>query len=284
MVAESEAVPTKIDISEYKRQGFVLCRGLFRAEEVAQVHSEAQEIFAAEMRQKGLLPDGHVSDHEFHTGMFRLFKLDIQAFRNCGKQVHHLISLYRLGVDERVVATVKELGISFPNIGMRPIIFFNHPRLATEEHHWRLPLHQDWRTTQGSLDSATIWLPLVDIDKRLGALEIVPGSHRWGLLPGGRVDREDYVQPKVEEERLLSVEMRRGDALFFSTFLLHRSGTNVTESLRWSCQFRYNNLVDVSFIQRGYPHPFTYKPEPELITPNFPTLPELDEVFDVEGD
>lgn len=267
------------DVNEYRRQGFALCRGFFPAEQVAQVHAEAKEVFAAQMRQRGLVPPGDVSEEEFNSSIFRLFELDQQVFRNCGRQAHQLPSLHRIALDERVIAAVKELGVSFPSVAMRPHIFFNHPRLALEEYDWRLPLHQDWRTTQGSLDSVVIWLPLVDIDRRLGALEIVPGSHRWGLFPGGRVNSEDYVEPEVEPESLLSVEMKRGDALFFSTFILHRSGTNETGSLRWSCHFRYNNLLEESFIQRGYPHPFTYSIYKELITPGFPTKAEVNNIF-----
>jgi len=66
---------------------------------------------------------------------------------------------------------------------------------------------------------------------------------------------------------------------FFSTLLVHRSGNNVTESIRWSCHFRYNNLLDKSFIQRGYPHPFTYKPQRDLITASFPTAAEVNDIF-----
>jgi phytanoyl-CoA hydroxylase len=208
-----------------------------------------------------------------------LFELDLPAFMSCGKQAQHLVSLHRLSLDHRIVATLNELGLSFPNIGMRPLLSFHHPRLAQKEVFWRLPLHQDWRVTQGSLDSVAVWLPLVDIDKSLGALEIAPCSHRWGLVPGGQVDNDDYITPEVDPSTLLPVEMHRGDALFFSTLLVHRSGNNVTESIRWSCHFRYNNLLEKTFIQRGYPHPFTYKPQRDLITASFPTTAEVNDIF-----
>jgi ectoine hydroxylase-related dioxygenase (phytanoyl-CoA dioxygenase family) len=211
--------------------------------------------------------------------MFKFFDFDLPAFMNCGKQVSSLISLYGLLLDDRIVDVLKQLGLSFPNIGMRPLLSFHHSHLAQKESFWRLPLHQDWRTTQGSLDSITVWLPLVDVDKRLGALEIVPCSHRWGLLAGGLVDSDDFIEPEVAPSSLLPVEMKRGDALFFSTLLVHRSGHNVTESIRWSCHFRYNNLLEETFIERAYPSPFTYKPQKDLITASYPTVAQVNDAF-----
>jgi hypothetical protein len=268
-----------VNLSRYKEQGFVILKGLFAAEEIAHIHAEAKQVFAMQMLRHRLLPPGDVSETEFNAAMFQLFELDLPAFMSCGKQAQHLISLHRLSLDHRIVVVLNQLGLSFPNIGMRPLLSFHHPRLAQTEVFWRLPPHQDWRVTQGSLDSVSLWVPLVDIDKSLGALEIVPGSHRWGLLPGGHVDSDDYILPELDPSSVLPVEMKRGDALLFSTLLVHRSGNNVTESIRWSCHFRYNNLLEKTFIQRGYPHPFTYKPQRDLITPSFPATAEVDQIF-----
>jgi ectoine hydroxylase-related dioxygenase (phytanoyl-CoA dioxygenase family) len=74
---------------------------------------------------------------------------------------------------------------------------------------------------------------------------------------------------------MVPVEVERGDALFFSTLLLHSSGTNVREAIRWSCHFRYNNLLEPTFIDRGFPHPYVYRPQEELITPGFPSREEV---------
>ena len=68
----------------------------------------------------------------------------------------------------------------------------------------------------------------------------------------------------------MSVEVKAGDALFFSSFLIHRSGDNVSDAIRWSCHFRYNDLSEKTYIKRGYPSPYQYRPLPELVTPDFP--------------
>ena len=119
-----------VNLGQYKEQGFLLCKGLFAAGEIARVHGEAKKIFAMQMLRHGFLLPGEVSEVDFSAGMFRLFEFDLPAFMNCGRQAQHLISLHRLSLDDRILAALKELGLPFPNIGMRPMLFFNHRRLA----------------------------------------------------------------------------------------------------------------------------------------------------------
>src|ERR1043166_965013 len=102
-------------------------------------------------------------------------------------------------------------------------------------------------------------------DLDLGALEIVPKSHVLGLLESVENDWYRTVEGTADD-KYVSVEVKAGDALFFSAFLLHRSGNNITDSVRWSCHFRYNDLAEPTFIERKYPNPYIYKPEQDLIT------------------
>jgi len=272
-----------IDAARFRAEGYVLAKSFFDPAEVAAIHGEAKAVFAAQMRRHGLLPDGEADEAAFTEAMFRLFEVDFPAFTNCGKQAQHLISLHRLSLDERITEALAALGLEFPNVSTRPVLYFNHPRLATKEVYWRLSLHQDWRSMQGSLDSTVVWLPLVDIDRSLGALELIPGSHRGGLVEADLEDGYGHIseaaQAEIDESSLVSVEVERGDALFFSTFLLHQSGTNVSDRIRWSCHFRYNNLAEPTFVRRGYPHPYIYRPGPELLTPGFPTGEDIARTF-----
>jgi phytanoyl-CoA hydroxylase len=262
-----------MDAKEYREQGFTLARGLFPAAEIDRVRADAREVFLAQMRRRGL------DDGDFEAGLYRFFASDLDGFVAASQQVQHLISLNRLGVDERVVAALRELGLGFPNISTRPLMLFNSRHLATREVYWRLPVHQDWRNMQGSLDAVVVWLPLVDVDRALGALEVLPGSHTLGLLEARVAGGYPEIAEGFDESRFVPCEMARGDALFFSAFLLHRSGTNTTDSIRWSCQLRYNNLREATFLERGFPHPYIYKPREELITPGFPSRAELEDFF-----
>ena len=280
-----EIYPTIMsELEDYNENGFLLCRSFFPQDEIARVHAEAKEIFLAQMRRHGFGPPAIDDEAAFDAAMVRLFDQDLQTFTNCGKQAQHLISLHRLSLEQRIIQMLNQLGLEFPNISTRPLLYFNAKRLAKKEVYWRLDVHQDWRSMQGSLDSIVVWVPLIDIDSKLGALEVVPDSHRRGLLEAGMVDGYGHLREEIDPGSFISVEVKRGDALFFSSLLLHRSGTNVTESIRWSCHFRYNNLAEATFIERGFPHPYLYRPEEELITPDFPTPQQVEQIFGPRAD
>lgn len=266
-------------IDQYKEKGFVLEKGFFRQQEIDRIREEAKEIFALQMARLGIVKSPELGEREFEEGMFEFFERDVATFANCGKQAQHLISLHRLSLDERIVGKLEELGLEFPNVSTRPVMYFNHRDLAKKEVYWKLSAHQDWRSMQGSLDSLVIWVPLVDVDEDLGALEIIPGSHKWGLLEAGMDEGYGELEEEIEASDMVPVEVEKGDALFFSSFLAHQSGTNVTEHIRWSCHFRYNNLRERTFVDRGYPHPYLYQPQKELITEDFPSRALVDEVF-----
>ena len=54
--------------------------------------------------------------------------------------------------------------------------------------------------------------------------------------------------------------MKVGDVAIFSTLLVHKSGPILDDSIRWSCHFRYTDMLELNFIERGFPNPYTYKP------------------------
>ncbi|MBS1812408.1 MAG: phytanoyl-CoA dioxygenase family protein [Acidobacteria bacterium] len=265
-------------LSQYHQDGFIHFKGFFCADEVEQVRKDAKQVFIKQMLHQSILSDASPEESQFEAAMTKYFRQDLPGFINCGKTCQHLISLHRMSLSEKLVQQLQALGVETPVICTRPVIYFNSRHLAQAEVYYRTPPHQDWRSMQGSLNSMVVWVPLVDVNEPLGALEIVPGSHVWGLLPS---EQDEWYRKVSEGDHFnyQSVEVTAGDALFFSSFLLHRSGNNITDSIRWSCHFRYNDISEETFIARRYAHPYVYKAQQELITENFPTAEDLQRVF-----
>lgn len=63
--------------------------------------------------------------------------------------------------------------------------------------------HQDYHYWQCSdaNNMLTAWVALVDVDEENGCVEMVPGSHKWGLLPESDFFEQDLdtLQRKIEE-------------------------------------------------------------------------------------
>jgi phytanoyl-CoA hydroxylase len=262
----------------YNINGYVHLKAFFDKATVARVREDAKAVFVRQLYHRGLVPVGDVSEKEFEAALYQFFREDTEGFINCGKTCQHLVSLHRLALSEPLIARLRDFGIERPNICTRPVIFFNSSHLAKSESYYKAPPHQDWRSMQGSLNAMVVWVPLIDIGKDLGALGIVPGSHLAGLLDSVQDDWYRTVKGTTDDQ-YVPVEVEAGDALFFSAFLLHRSGGNTTDSIRWSCHFRYNDLDEQTFVERKYPNPYIYKPEQELITKDFPTKVQLQQLF-----
>jgi ectoine hydroxylase-related dioxygenase (phytanoyl-CoA dioxygenase family) len=98
-----------------------------------------------------------------------------------------------------------------------------------------LPYHQDggsqWRLDRERF--VTVWTALDDATIANGCVQIIPGSHRLGLLS----ERGHTITPEQEaeycaDERSLYLELTAGRSVLLNNYLLHRSGVNRTDRAR----------------------------------------------------
>jgi len=97
-----------------------------------------------------------------------------------------------------------------------------------------LPWHQDvsldWPTlVQPELG---IWFSLDVASVASGSLQIIPGSHQHGVIGRGHLLPAELENQYAPDGKLVTVETKPGDVLFFHSALLHRSGVNVSDAPR----------------------------------------------------
>ena len=239
--------------NKLEEDGYVIIKHFLHPGMVTNIFYKAISIFEQQFKYFGydlLKP--------YKYNMVRLFNEQEEVFKNCGKIIQTgCIPLYKLATDTSLIFTLTELGLQFPNMCTRPVLFFNHPKLAKEEVYYKTPKHQDWPSMEASQNSLVVWVPLVDVNKENGSIIIYPGSHKNGILPyktTGGFAEVDYEGESIQPE------MKVGDIAIFSTKLVHKSGDILDDSIRWSCHFRYTDMLEQNFIQRGFPNPYIYKP------------------------
>ena len=83
----------------------------------------------------------------------------------------------------------------------------------------------------------TVWLPLCDATPENGCLQIIPGSHKTGIVywSSGFGISED----NLPEGEVLTLPMKKGSVLFMPKLMPHRSMPNDTDGIRWSMDLRY---------------------------------------------
>jgi len=101
-----------------------------------------------------------------------------------------------------------------------------------------LPYHQDggtgWRLTDYDGEKfVTIWTALDKATVENGCVQIVPGSHKLGLLSErGHTISEDHRLQHAPAEKSVYLEAEQGEVFVLHNFLLHRSGINSTDYSR----------------------------------------------------
>ena len=106
------------------------------------------------------------------------------------------------------------------------------------------PWHQDNAVVTEDADETqmiTVWFPLWDAPISAGPLKIVPRSHIVGLRPHCPSHAGMQIPEKLlDEEQILAVPLKRGDALFMQKLTCHSSLPNHSSNIRWSFDLRYH--------------------------------------------
>ena len=104
-----------------------------------------------------------------------------------------------------------------------------------------VPWHQDAAVTLEEADPVfilTVWLPLSEATVENGCLEVIPGvrgtrTHYKG--PGGTSIHPD----EMPDQEGCALPVSPGDLVLLAKETPHRSTRNVSESVRWSVDLRY---------------------------------------------
>lgn len=260
----------------FSRDGYVLAAGLYPRETVGDVKRQIHAVVRRRIESLGRAPEASADGTLSADALYRFFEEDADAYIGCMMAIQNLRASFALCAHPPLVALLEELGIACPAFSTKPIIMLNSPRTARSEAHWKVPPHQDWRSIQGSLNGMVLWIALDDVPPERGPLEVIPGSHRWGLLTSVRDDwYRHVVDPRVTDDAFSPVPVHAGDAVLFSGFLVHRSGVNDGRDIRYSLQLRFNDLLEPTFVERGYPSTYVSdRPVRDFVEEG--TIPEIE--------
>ena len=240
---------------DLKNDGITILKGFFEPETIEELRESAKNVFRIQFKHFGY------SDETFEESMVRLFEEQFDTFQNCGKLIQSgLIELYNIAYHDKLIEQLKLFGLDNPLVCTRPVLFFNHPKLAKKEQYYKTPMHQDYPSMLASSDSVVVWIPLMDVSKENGSVIFYPQSHLLGPLKNG-VDESGFAEVEFNKDDYDKIQpsLKMVDIVVFSTLLVHESGTILNDDIRWSCHFRYTNLNDKDFIERGFPSPYLYK-------------------------
>lgn len=280
MTVQPQLVPVSDRRNRYARDGYVIADGLFPSSAISGLRADMARVFSHQLRAHSLPIHDFSSHGGWRANLVSLFGVNTEAFQAAAHQCQLLPSLQALSTSPPIQKLLRELGLSEPVLATPPSCYFRSRDLSAPGGPQKAPPHQDWRSTQGSLDACTVWLPLTKIDEKSYPLEVVAGSHRYGLLKSTPHDVASAVNdPRIREDDYTAVLVEPGDAVIFSGFLVHRTSAQGDERIRLALSLRYNNLAEPSFIERGYPSTYKFSAKLDLMVEGFPSEAQVAAFF-----
>lgn len=270
----------QVDRQKYLETGFLVLKGIIDVSLLDRISQEISDLFTIQLRRLGQPVTPGYSREAFRENATRLLATDVAAYINTARLTQSLPSIHRLLICDTVMDVASKLGIEFPVISTRPSIHIASNDLRIPNGYHKSPAHQDWRAMQGSLDSIVFWIPLTEVNATSNPMEFVPGSHAMGLLNTVQhIMTPEVSDPRITEDKYVPMLVSPGDAIFFSSFLVHRTSERDDGLVRIALSGRLNNALERTYVEHGYPTPYKYSYQTDLIYEGFPTKAQLGEVF-----
>ena len=124
----------------------------------------------------------------------------------------------------------------------------------------KLDWHQDFITYDqvDMSDGLTAWIPLIDIPLKLGPLRALKKSHLYGRVEDYEINENSSINNLVSHKHKIknsvidkytsvSLPVNSGDIIYISMNLIHASGDNISNRIRFSGQGRFYNILSDSF-------------------------------------
>jgi len=201
-----------------------------------------------------------------HEGMIFLFNIDPELATKAINQLNSSYYLYSFMTNNKILDKYKELTSCPDDKSIATNAFFVRVDLPSkykkEDLKFSLPWHQEsgyYHKNISKSKSVVVWVPLFDVSKESGALEVIPCSHSNGYV----IHDEYYINPeektkfrvsipenvisKYDQKNNVFTEAIQGDVYIMNFNLMHRSGLNVSNDVRYTFLARYSNKKDVDY-------------------------------------
>lgn len=225
-------------IAEYHREGFVIARGFFAADEIDLLRSAAKV-------------DRALDEHSFGRADGEGGTVRLSLWNHPGDGIYGMFARC-----ERIVRSAEKL--------LGGEVYHYHSKMIMKDP--RVGGAWAWHQDYGYWYQNGVlfpWLVSVSIavdpaTRENGCLQVIPRSHDLGRIEHGLTGEQagadmERVHAILERLPLVYCEMDPGDAIFFHANLLHRSDMNQSENPRWSMICCYNAAANDPYKDSHHP-------------------------------
>lgn len=216
---------TPEQVETYHRDGYLAGVRILDEHQIERLRAELQTFF-----QSG--HDGQELWYEYHTN--ESASTDTVLF--------HALGAWRIGRAFHDLLWNPAFTIPASQLLDGPVRFWHDQLFCKPARHGGVVAwHQDYSywTRTAPLAHLTCWIGLDDADEANGAVQYVPGSHRWNLLPiTGLAGNMDAIRDVLDDQQWeqfqnpVCTRLKAGEATFHHPLMVHGSRENFTDRSR----------------------------------------------------
>ncbi|GDY14742.1 hypothetical protein LBMAG53_36200 [Planctomycetota bacterium] len=246
---QTDLVPTDLtaaQLDEFAQRGFIRLGRIVTTEQLTGLQKRIDQIMLGEVRNDELMMqlDSESGKYEEMPGQTKGFKGPTLAYRKIeGLEIDPVFLAY---MQQPLIRAMCQRLVG-PHISVYRTMFMNKPANRGT----LLPWHQDggtnWNLTIDPI--LTLWLAIDPATIANGCVQVIPGSHKLGLLSErGHTISAEHERLHCPAERVEYLELAPGEAVLLHNFLLHRSDRNATAQSRRALSLC---LMDAATRQRN---------------------------------
>lgn len=228
---------TENDKTMYADNGYWISPKLFDDEAIARLRKAHDRVWAGELDGDGY----GFQDIAVHHDETKLRNLNNGWWIN--DEVYRAVTHPSIGNIAAGLMDTEEVRLFYDQVVYKPGRG-NAESVEGNQVGW----HQDYAYWQccSTTNMITAWIALQDTDLSNGGMMVVPGSHKWGLIPGSNTFfvqdmdklKETYSLPGREWKEEACV-LEAGQVSFHHALTFHGSGPNRTDAPRLSIVAHY---------------------------------------------
>jgi 2-aminoethylphosphonate dioxygenase len=217
------------DVADWRRDGYLIVRDLFDADEMQALSDEAWEL----TRRSDLIDKCNLRCRFQETADAA------QCLWETFDPVTDIAPVAaRHARDRRLMDVLHDL-YSEPACLFKDKLIFKQPGTTGYD------LHQDWIAWPGFPRSfLTVLIPIDAAGEQNGCTEVFPGYHRGGSLTPEDGEYHPLPEGLVDESRGVPLVLEPGDVAVFGGFTPHRSAANRSDTWRRQLYLSYNASSD----------------------------------------
>lgn len=246
---------SSIDSEFYDSNGYVIVKNAIPENKIDDFMEFVASVIKMEAERLGIKEDFTV-EQLLHSVLIDIKKKN----RDSNSWIYQTINnsnifkkfIYNLELDQ-IVKKLLHMDDLKQLATISPALRIDTPFDKSNIRDWHQDSHYFLDNEKGS-DALVTWVCLGDAYKENGSILICPKSQKEGRLVseyiiGSSNVSEQYVTPSeiINKYDKLIVEVKKGDVVLFNMDLIHKTGDNVSNSVRYTAQIRYSNLSKLDY-------------------------------------